>query len=229
MKRLLFTFCLVVTGMAYAQEYSPALLAAKYDIDRAWTDYSRPDAFRVCLPEESYRLRKANISDHACIVNAIRSAKSTGTEAAIDWLTAAQCRNPGAQDRVRKAGIDAVRYVMNTYSSGEEDIAGYTTLVAPPPPAELNINFTNRTGERVYMYSLMTDQATGKRNCQDYTFGGNIVPNRSSLHIIPKGKYMWVRFKKTQSKDGCGSYMKEYKVGLTPDQNMTVTQEIIIQ
>ncbi len=40
---------------------------------------------------------------------------------------------------------------------------------------------------------------------------------------------MWVRFKNVQTKDGCGSYMKEYKVGLAPEQDMTTTQEVFVR
>jgi hypothetical protein len=226
MKSLLLSVCCLLALGAQAQQYSAALEAARYDIDRAWADYDRPSAFRVCLPEESNQLRRMNISDHATIVNAIKAANTVGPEAAMDWLIASQCRNPRAQARVREAGVDAVRYVMNRWGGGEEGIKGYTKAEETPT---VTVSFTNKTGGRLSMYSLMTDQADGKRPCSDYKYAGDMLPTKSTLHQIDKGQYLWIRFKTTKDKDGCGTFKKEYKLGPDAAQAVSTQQEIDIQ
>lgn len=124
--KLFFTAVLILlSGTIFAQDgvNSTEWESAKYDIDKAWNDYKRPDAFRVCLPEISNQLRRPNLSDHDCVMQAIRSAKTVGNDEALEWLVAAACRNAGAQARIRKAGDKAVKYVVDSWGNQLKEMA----------------------------------------------------------------------------------------------------------
>lgn len=222
--------CLFLVQLVQAQEYTPALLAAKMDLDSAWTHRTVPSSDKICLPEASNLLRKKQLSDHDCIVVAIKTAKEQGPEAAIPWLVASQCYNQPGQDRVSKAGVDAVRYVVNMWGGGQGEIAGFSKPEAvAPKPVELSINFTNQTGDWVYMYSIDTDMPDGKRACEDYVFIGKLAVNRSYQRVISKGKYVWLRFATKEAKNGCVDFIKEYKAGPKTDQTSSTTEEVFIK
>jgi hypothetical protein len=228
MKALLITIFLAFPILATAQEYSAALMAARMDLDSVWEHRNIPAADKVCLPAPSNLLRKGqNMSDHDLVVKAINTAKVEGEDAAIPWLLAAFCYDQPAQDRVAKAGKEAVRYIMNKWGDGEQKIAGRITP-ATSTPVELKVNFTNKTGDWVYFYSLMTDQADGKRECQDYIYAGQLAPNRSQLQVVSKGQYLWIRFADKKDKTAC-TFKKEYKVGPAPDQQAISGVEYIIE
>lgn len=125
MRSLFTALFILVSGTLFAQDRvsSTEWEAAKYDIDKAWNDFERPNAFRVCLPEMTNPLRSPNLSDHDCVMQAIRSAKTVGNEEALEWLVAAACRNPGAQARIRKAGDKAVRYVVDSWGNQLKEVS----------------------------------------------------------------------------------------------------------
>lgn len=229
--RTAFTIiCLLLSQLIQAQEYTPALLAAKMDLDSAWAQRTVPSADKICLPEASNLLRKKQLSNHDCLEVAIKTAKEQGAEAAIPWLVASQCYNQPAQDRVSKAGVDAVRYVMNMWGGGQGNIAGFSTPDAvAPKPVELSMSFTNQTGDWVYMYTIDTDIPNGKRACEDYVFIGKLAVNRSYQRVISKGKYVWIRFATKEAKNGCVDFIKEYKVGPKPEQTSSTSEEVFIR
>jgi hypothetical protein len=230
MKTTITIFCLLIAQLAQAQEYTPALLAAKMDLDSAWEQRTIPSADRICLPESSNLLRKKQLSDHDCLVVAIKTAKTQGAEAAVPWLVASQCYNQPGQDRVSKAGVDAVRYVMNKWGGGQGEIAGFNKPeVIAPKPVDLNMSFTNQTGDWLYIYSLDTDIADGKRACEDYVYVGKLAVNRSYNRSISKGKYVWIRFATKEAKNGCVDFIKEYKLGPKPGQTASVSEEVFIK
>ena len=124
--RSVFTALLILlSGTVFAQDRlsSTEWESAKYDIDKAWNNFSRPDAFRVCLPETSNPLRRPNLSDHDCVMQAIRSAKTVGNDEALEWLVAAVCKDPCSQARVRKAGDRAVKYVVDSWGNQLKEMA----------------------------------------------------------------------------------------------------------
>ncbi|MBL7719873.1 MAG: hypothetical protein JNL72_13630 [Flavipsychrobacter sp.] len=125
MKSVFTALFLLVSGSLFAQDRlsSTEWESVKYDIDKSWNDYKRPDAFRVCLPETSHPLRRTNLSDHDCIMQAIRSAKTVGNDEALEWIVASQCRNAGAMARIRKAGDKAVKYVVDSWGNQMKDLA----------------------------------------------------------------------------------------------------------
>jgi hypothetical protein len=125
MKPVFIALLILFSGSAFAQDRSSGTEweAAKYDIDKAWNDYKRPDAFRVCLPETSNPLRRPHLSDHDCVMQAIHSAKTVGNDEALEWLVAAACKNPGAQARIRKAGDRAVKYVVDSWGNPLKEMA----------------------------------------------------------------------------------------------------------
>ncbi len=124
MKSVFTALFILISGTLFAQDVnSTEWEAVKYDLGKAWNDYERPNAFRVCLPEITNPLRAPHISDHDCVMQAIRSAKTVGNEEALEWLLAATCRNEGAQARVRKAGDKAVRYVVDSWGNQMKDVA----------------------------------------------------------------------------------------------------------
>ena len=125
MKSVFTALLILLSGTVFAQDglSSTEWESVKYDIDKAWGDYKRPDAFRVCLPETSHPLRAANLSDHDCVMQAIRSARSVGNDEALEWLVASACRNAGAQDRIRKAGDRAVKYVVDSWGNQLKEMA----------------------------------------------------------------------------------------------------------
>ena len=227
MRLLFIALCISCSFTLPAQEYSAALMAAKMDLDSAWFNVERP-VDKICLPAESNMLRKKDMSDHACMEESIKMAKLEGAQAAIPWLLATFCHNQPAQDRVNRAGEEAVRYVMNQWGGGEGTIAG-TRPAAPAEPVVMKINFTNKTGEILFLYSVFSDKPDGKRDCKEYKPVGPLQPNRSHLQVIPKGRYMWMRVSGRKANDGCGEFKKEYKVGPKPDQTLSNSDEIIIQ
>jgi hypothetical protein len=124
--RSVFTALLILLSSAvFAQSdlSSTEWESVKYDIDKAWNDMKRPDAFRVCLPETSHPLRRPNLSDHDCVMQAIRSAKTVGNDEALEWLVASACRNAGAQARIRKAGDRAVKYAVDSWGNQLKEMA----------------------------------------------------------------------------------------------------------
>lgn len=125
MKSVFTVLFILLSGMVFAQDRASSAEweAVKYDIDKAWGDYKRPGAFRVCLPETTNPLRTPTLSDHDCVMQAIRSAKTVGNDEALEWLVAAQCRNPGAQARIRKAGDKAVKYVVDSWGNQTKEMA----------------------------------------------------------------------------------------------------------
>lgn len=228
MKTVFTILLLLCTHLVNAQEYTVALRAAKMDIDSAWERTVVPAADRICLPNESNLMRGKQLSDHDCIKNAINSARTRGYEESLKWLIAAHCYDPSAQDRVAKAGNDAVRYVMNQWGGGQQYIAG----AAPAPaaheaPPVLNISFTNHTGEWVHLFSLDTDQPDGQKACGEYSYLDRLATNRAYLRTVPKGRYVWIRFSAT--KDGCKEIIKEYKLGLSLGETMSRTEEIFVR
>jgi hypothetical protein len=227
MKLLFITLCIALSLPLSAQEYSTALMAAKMDLDSAWFSIERP-VDKICLPAESNLLRKKDMSDHACLEEVIKMAKLEGADAAIPWLKATFCHNQPAQDRVGRAGTEAVRYVMDKWGGGSATIAG-AVKAAAVEPVVLKINFTNKTGEILFLYSLFSDQPDGKRDCHEYQYVGQLQPNRSHLQVISKGRYMWLRVSGKKANDGCGEFRKEYKVGPAADQEMSSSDEIIIK
>jgi hypothetical protein len=230
--KTLFLISAVLFGFsAFSQEYSTALMAAKMDLDSAWYDHEMPAPDKICLPQESHVLRKG-ISKHDCLKMAMGVAMKEGAEAAIPWLTAAFCYEQPAQDRVSKAGPEAVRYVMNQWGDGQAAIAGAVkspAAVVAAKPVELTINFTNKTGDWLYMYGLMSDEADGERNCREYKYIGKLAPNRSHLQVVSKGRYTWMRFSNEKANDGCGTFKKEHKIGPAADQTLSSSTEIFIQ
>lgn len=125
MRSLFTALFILISGTLFAQDRvsSTEWEAAKYDIDKAWNDFERPGAFRLCLPEINNQLRTPTLSDHDCVMQAIRSAKTVGNEEALEWLVAAACRNPGAQARIRKAGDKAVRYVVDSWGNQLKEVS----------------------------------------------------------------------------------------------------------
>lgn len=230
MKAFLIALTSLICTSVYGQEYSTALMAAKMDLDSAWFDSKVPAADKVCLPLESHTLRKG-MSKHDCLKMSIRTALKEGSEAAMPWLIAAFCYEQPAQDRVAKAGTEAVRYVMNQWGGGENAIAGRPKTPAETAlkPVEMTVNFTNKTGDWLYMYGLMSEVSEGKEDCKNYKYLGKLAPNRSHMQVISKGKYSWMRFSDKMANDGCGPFKKEHKVGPAPDQSMSNASEIIIQ
>lgn len=228
MKHLLILLCITCSVSLSAQEYSTALMAAKMDLDSAWIKAGQPIAGSVCLPQELKLKRTEGMSNHDCLEKAIKVAKTEGADAALPWIMTAFCYDQPAQDRIGKAGKEALYYIMDQWGGGRETIAGQPV---PPPtvePVVLKINFTNKTGDFVYLYSLMTDEADGRRDCKEYKFTGVLNPNRSHLEAIGKGRYMWIRISKIKDKGPCDEF-KEYKVGPKPDQTFSTTEEIFIQ
>ena len=132
MRLLFIALCISCSFTLSAQEYSAALMAAKMDLDSAWFNVERP-VDKICLPAESNMLRKKDMSDHACMEESIKMAKLEGAQAAIPWLLATFCHNQPAQDRVNRAGEEAVRYVMNQWGGGEGTIAGTRPAAAAEP------------------------------------------------------------------------------------------------
>ncbi len=230
MKTLLTIFCLAIAQFVNAQEYKEALLTAKMDLDSAWAQTTVPATDQICLPEQSHLLRKKQLSNHDCLEVAIKTARAQGAEAALPWIIASQCYNPAGQDRVSKAGVDAVRYVMNMWGGGQAQIRGFATpAVLAPESIVTNYSFTNQTGEVVFMYSLDSDVAEGSRDCKDYVFRGNLAVNRSYNTPVPKGKYLWIRFASKKANDGCLEVFKEFKVGPTPDQQVVLKEQLSIR
>ena len=229
MRSLLTVLCLLVMNQVHAQEYTPALMAAKMDLDSAWARTIAPSSDKICLPEQSNLLRKKQLSDHQCIENAMAAARTQGPDAAIPWLIASQCYNAAAQDRVSKAGIDAVRYVMNTWGGGQAGIVGTATAVEVTEPVMLNLSFMNQTGDWMYVYEVTTDVPEGKRPCEEYRFLTKVAVNRPYLRKIGMGQYAWIRFSTKSAKNGCGEFIKEFKVGPTPDQKFSRSEVINIQ
>lgn len=125
MKSVFTALFILISGTLFAQDRSASTEweYAKYDIDKAWNDYERPGAFKICLPEINNQLRTPILSNHDCVMQAIRSAKTVGNEEALEWLVAAACKNPGAQARIRKAGDKAVRYVVDSWGNQLKDVA----------------------------------------------------------------------------------------------------------
>lgn len=229
MRSLLTVLCLLVMNRAQAQEYTPALMAAKMDLDSAWARTIAPSSDKICLPEQSNLLRKKLLSDHQCIENAIAAARTQGADAAMPWLIASQCYNPAAQDRVAKAGTDAVRYVMNTWGGGQAGIVGAPTAVEVTEPVMLNLSFMNQTGDWMYVYEVMTNAPEGKRPCEEYLYVTKVAVNRPYLRKIGKGQYAWIRFSDKKANNGCGEFLKEFKVGPTSDQATSRSEVINIQ
>jgi len=230
MKTLLTIFCLAITQFVQAQEYTAALAAAKMDLDSAWAQTTVPASDQICLPEQSHLLRKKQLSNHDCLEVAIKTARAQGAEAAVPWVVASQCYNPAGQDRVSKAGVDAVRYVMNTYGGGQAGIRGFNTpQVVAPEPVVTNYSFTNQTGEVTFMYTLDTDSPEATHDCKDFVYKGTLAVGRSYNTPVAKGKYLLVRFAPKQGKDGCLEAFKEFKVGPKPDQTVVMKEQLFIK
>lgn len=227
---LLTIFCLAIAQFVNAQEYKEALLTAKMDLDSAWAQTTVPATDQICLPEQSHLLRKKQLSNHDCLEVAIKTARAQGAEAALPWIIASQCYNPAGQDRVSKAGVDAVRYVMNMWGGGQGQIRGFATPeVIASEPIVTNYSFTNHTGEVVFMYTLDTDVAEGSRDCKDFSYRGTLAVGRSYNTPVAKGKYLWIRFAAKQGKDGCLEAFKEFKVGPKPDQTVVLKEQLFIK
>ena len=125
MKSVFTALFILISGTLFAQDgmTTTEWESVKYDLGKAWNDYERPGAFRVCLPEITNPLRTPTLSDHDCVMQAIRSAKTVGNEEALEWLIASACRNEGAQARIRKAGDKAVRYAVDMWGNQMKDVA----------------------------------------------------------------------------------------------------------
>lgn len=230
MKTLLTIFCLAIAQFANAQEYSEALMTAKMDLDSAWAQTTIPSTDQICLPERSHQLRKKQLSNHDCLEVAIKTARAQGAQAALPWVIASQCYNPAGQDRVSKAGIDAVRYVMNTWGGGQGQIKGFSTPeVLAPEPIVTNYRFTNETGGVVYIYTIDTTLADGNAGCNDYAYMGMLQVGRSYNTPVAKGRYLWIRFSKTRDNNGCDDIVKSFKVGPKPEQNVVATERLSIK